>query len=454
VRPSTMIGAATIAGALAISTACSAAESPRVPSVDEAALREYGGAYQWGPDAFVYLQLWNELTGTDQLVAFDETGELRTLYPIGRDRFFTGPAAAVATPVESRIEFQRDRSGRITSLTWRREGRPARTARRVEIEREEEVRFSNGGVQLSGTLITPATGGRHPAIILVHGSGPANREWTLPFARFLIRRGMAVLTFDKRGVGRSTGDWNSASFDDLAGDVVAGFEYLKTHREIDAAQVGLLGVSQAGWIMPLAAVRARDLAFLISISGPGVPAAETTIDNVRGEMAAAGTPGPIATRIVHLMELQYRFARTGEGWDEYASARSRLGLLMPGGPPETFPGTADHPYWQVIRRSYFYDPAPTLRQVELPVLALFGELDHNILPEKNRAAWEAALDAGGNRDHTLRILPRATHLQLEAEAGSAGGIASSRRFVPAYFTIVHDWLAERVRGFGGSTSAP
>jgi alpha/beta superfamily hydrolase len=91
----------------------------------------------------------------------------------------------------------------------------------------------------------------------------------LPFARFLIRHGMAVLTYDKRGVGGSTGDWNTASFEELASDVVAGFRYMKTRDDIDSTHIGLLGVSQAGWVMPLAALRAKDIAFLISVSGPG-----------------------------------------------------------------------------------------------------------------------------------------------------------------------------------------
>jgi hypothetical protein len=134
----------------------------------------------------------------------------------------------------------------------------------------------------------------------VHGSGPETREYILPWARVLIRRGIAVLGYDKRGDGRIHGDCNTASFDDLADDVVAAFEYLKTRSDIDPTQIGLLGVSQAGWIMPLAAVRAKDLAFLISISGAGLPPAETT--SIR------------------------QFARTGQGWDEYASAREQLAV--------------------------------------------------------------------------------------------------------------------------------
>ena len=427
-------------------------QAPAVLPMDEQALREYSGVYQWGPNAYVYLEMWEELSGFGKpnLVAFDESGEVRALYPSDRDQFFAGPGAADTTSVESRIQFKRDAAGNIASLTWAREGTPTRTARRVNIERREDVRFSNGDVQLAGTLISPTTPGPHPALILVHASGPENREHLLPFARFLSRRGMAVLGYDKRGVGGSTGDWNKASFDDLAGDVVAAFEYLKTRSDIRRAQIGMLGWSQAGWVMPLAATRAKDLAFLISISGAGVAGSETTIDQARNEMVANGIRPQMVDQIVELMRLQYDYLRTGEGWDRYMALRQRLVARMGGNPPEAFPATQDHPYLQFIRPLILYDPAPTIRQLQLPVLALFGELDNNIVAEKNRAAWEAALEAGGHRDYTLRILPNATHAMLEGKAGNNADMRSLRRFVPEYFTTVEDWLAKRIQGFGAS----
>src|SRR5947209_2089026 len=197
------------------------------------------------------------------------------------------------------------------------------------------------------------------------------------------------------------GDWKTAAFDELAGDVVAAFAYLQTRSDIDHAQIGLIGVSQAGWILPLAAVRAKGMAFLISVSGTGVPAADTTIDHAQREMTASGMPPGTVAEIIALMRLQYEFARTGEGWAQYAAAREKLAARI-GPPPDTFPGSPDHPQFQVIRRSYLYEPAPTLRQLHVPVLAVFGELDNNILPQKNRDAWEAALKGGGNRDYTLR----------------------------------------------------
>lgn len=427
-------------------------QAPAVRSVDEKILREYAGVYQWGPNAFVYLQMWEEFSGFGKgsLVAFDESGEVRTLYPTERDQFFAGRGAADPSSVESRIEFQRDATGNVTSLTWARVGTPPRTARRVTIERREDVRFSNGAVQLAGTLISPTTSGPHPAVILVHASGAENREHLLPFARFLIRHGMAVLGYDKRGVGGSTGDWNKASFDDLAGDVVAALEYLKTRSDIQRTQIGMLGWSQAGWVMPVAATRAKDLAFLISISGAGVSGSETTIDQARNEMVANGMRPQMVDQIVELMRLQYDYLRTGEGWDQYVAMRERLVARMGGTAPEAFPSTQDHPYLQFIRPLILYDPAPAIRHLRLPILALFGELDNNIMAEKNRAAWEAALKEGGHRDYTLRILPKANHALLEAKVGNNAEMKSLQRFSPEYFPLVRDWLATRVRGFSTS----
>jgi pimeloyl-ACP methyl ester carboxylesterase len=429
-------------------------QTPAVRAVDEKALREYTGVYQWGPNAFVYLQMWEEFSGfgKPRLVAFDESGDVRILYQTDDDKFFAGPGIAVPESIESRIAFQRDRDGTIASLTWQRESTPPRTARRVEIEKHEDVRFANGDVRLGGTLIAPSTGGKHAAIVVVHGSGAETREHMLPFARFLVRRGVAVLGYDKRGVGESTGDWNTASFEDLAGDVVAAVEYLKTRRDIDAAQIGLLGVSQAGWVMPLAAVRTKDIAFLISISGAGVPGAETTIDQARNEMTASGMPPQVVEQIVGLMKLQNQFARTGQGWDEYAATREKLvarakaaGAQWP--PPDLFPGTPDHPYWQFMRRLYFYDPASTLRRLQVPTLAIWGELDNNIVADKNKLAWETALKGSGNRDYTLIVLPKANHDMLEAKTGSNAEMKSLQRFVPSYFTTIEGWLAKRIDGF-------
>ena len=151
-RTWTAIGATVAAAFLGAVVPSAARQTPTVLSVDQTVIREYAGVYQWGPNAFVYLQIWDE-GKPGQLVAFDESGEVRTLYPTGRDQFFAGPGFAVSTSAESRIEFQRVGGGKITSLTWQRAGAAARVARRVDIEKHEDVSFSNGDVRLAGTLI-------------------------------------------------------------------------------------------------------------------------------------------------------------------------------------------------------------------------------------------------------------------------------------------------------------
>jgi pimeloyl-ACP methyl ester carboxylesterase len=433
---------AATAGVVLLAPPCSP-QGPNMKPVADEKLREYAGVYQWDQDDFLYLQLWSELTGTNQLVALDESGEIRALFPTAGDRFFAGPGAGIAKTTESSIQFQRDGAGKVTALSWVRDNGTPRVARRVEIERREDVQFFNGNVRLAGTLIAPTAQGKYPTIILVHASGAEDREYLLPFARFLIRHGIAVLGYDKRGVGGSTGDWRTASFDDLAGDVVAAFEYLKTRPDVDSSQIGLLGWSQAGWVMPLAATRTKNIAFLISISGAGIPAAETTIDQSRNEMTMSGMKPEMVNQIVDLMKLQYQFARTGKDWDKYAAARNTL-VARIGRAPETFPGSQTDPYWGFIRRLYFYDPAPTLRQLKTPTLAFFGALDNNIVAEKNKAAWESALHAAGNPDYTLLIMPSANHLMLEAKIGSNSEMPSLRRFVPDYAVTVRDWLGKRV----------
>src|SRR5947209_12838677 len=145
-----LIATAVAAVLLGAMVAISAPQVPTVKTVDEKLLREYTGVYQWGKNDFVYLQMWDEFSGfgKPKLVSFDESGEVRTLYPTDRDHFFAGPGAAVPTSIESRVEFQRDGAGKIRSLTWRREGGPVRIGPRVEIEKREDVRCSTAAIRL------------------------------------------------------------------------------------------------------------------------------------------------------------------------------------------------------------------------------------------------------------------------------------------------------------------
>jgi len=165
-----------------------------------------------------------------------------------------------------------------------RKSAPAET----RIVREEPVRFTSGKVGLAGTLILPAGPPRYPAVFLFHGSGPQGRD--LSTARWFAEQGFAALTYDQRGVGESTGHFEAGPFMDLYDDGLAAVEYLKSRKEIDARRIGVWGLSQGGWLGPLAASRSADISFVIAVSGPGVSPGEQMLVYWANELRDRGVP--------------------------------------------------------------------------------------------------------------------------------------------------------------------
>ena len=151
---------------------------------------------------------------------------------------------------------------------------------------EEEVVYENkeAGIKLAGTLTLPQSGGPFPAVILITGSGPQNRNEEImghrPFlvlSDYLTRRGIAVLRVDDRGIGGSTGNFSQATTEDFAGDVLTGIEFLKNRKEIDPSRIGLIGHSEGGLIAPMVAVKSPDIAFIVLMAAPGVTGEEITV---------------------------------------------------------------------------------------------------------------------------------------------------------------------------------
>lgn len=432
-----------ITGTATLSGAKAAFQLRRFEPASRASLSSYAGAYRWDADHYLDIQFWDEL-GPDQLAVFDESGLIRALWRMGPDRFFVGQEAGVPAPFQATITFQRRPDGSIASLRWIEANTPPRGARRGTVEHTEDVTFRNGATTLAGTLITPATAGRHPALVVVHGSGAQDRDGSLPFVHFLVRRGIALLTYDKRGVGGSSGDWKTASFDDLAGDGLAALRFLQGRPDIEPQRIGVFGVSQGGWIGPLMASRSKDVAFVISVSGPGVSPAEETLDYTRNEMQLAGLTAEDTAAAIALMQSAFAYARTGEGWDAYLALRKKseekdwlpyMGL------------SDDKGDWQwVFRRlNNDYDPTRALEALKCPVLALFGDRDLNVVAEKNSKVWKAALVRGGRTGSSVMVLPNANHVLMQSETGSLFEFPHLKTFVPEYEGILVEWVERHVR---------
>ncbi len=311
---------------------------------------------------------------------------------------------------------------------------------------DEEVTYSNvkDGVTLAGTLTLPPAGGPFPAVILITGSGPEDRDESLfghrPFlvlADYLTRRGIVVLRVDDRGVGGSQGDTSQATSEDFARDVLAGAEYLKTRREIDPKWIGLIGHSDGGAIAPLAAIDSNDVAFIVLMAAPGV-AGDLLLE---GQLAALmKADGADQAAIDAALQEQRRIMGLVKSETDPNRARDRLRAL---GYPE-----AQVQSW-TSKWFYFFithDPQETLHQVRCPVLALNGTLDLQVVAQVNLPAIEQALREGGNPDFTVKELPGLNHLFQTAQTGRIDEYARiDETLSPVALEIMAAWIEARTK---------
>jgi pimeloyl-ACP methyl ester carboxylesterase len=374
------------------------------------------------------------------------TGQVRAMYPMSAAEFVTGPALLVPEPAEQALTFDM-RGDQIVAVTRRTGVGEAERAVRVSI-RQEDVRFRNGDVTLAGTLLTPLSGSRFPAVVLTHGGGATLREWYWGFGYQMAARGFAVLAFDKRGVGESSGDWRTATFEELADDAVSGARYLQSRPEVDRQRIGFWGLSQGAWIGPLAAVRFGSAAFVLTMSGGGLTPAQGELLDSEYAMRIAGFSDVDVREGVAFQQARDGFMRGALSWNEYA-ARLRTATTQRwwrlAGTDLSGPATADDAYWANTRRFYFYDPAPTLRALRAPLLALFGELDSPEGVTSNVAAMRAALEAGKHPDFVIRVFPNGRHNLMDLAGFAPGEYSRLQRFVPGLFDTMASWLERHAR---------
>lgn len=337
------------------------------------------------------------------------------------------------------------------ALTWHVKGQAPQRALRKEFYTTTPVRYASGSASLSGSLLMPLGPGPHPAIVMIHGSGPVTRESLMPYADVFVRNGIAVLIHDKRGTGSSTGNWARATFDDLADDALAGVKLLKGRPEINPAQIGLQGTSLGGWVAPLAASRSSDIAFVIVESAPALTPLEHEKLRVRSQLRADGFAPPVIMQALAFMDQKFEVARTGKGWDRLQGSMTRnahTGWISYVNPPSSLDSLQWH--WDNVLS---YDPLPALEKLTCPVLVLYGELDTIVPADENRKRMEAVLKRSGTRDTTIKVFERANHGFFEAINGGRREAAGLKGLVPGYLDARVAWLRQRVN-VSTATAAP
>ena len=328
----------------------------------------------------------------------------------------------------------------------------------------ETVRYKNNkvsGVNLVGEFTIPKGSGPFPAVILVAGSGIWNSEYTglahkfFPvLADYLANNGVVVLRLDKRGCGHSTGDFKTATMEDFASDVQAGIEYLKSRPEINNKQIGLIGHSEGATVSSMTAAMSPDVNFLVMLGGPGVNLEEIAYEQRTLIGRALGlTEGYLSVRRKYFSEVyaivkgetDIRIAeeKISSFYKEFLAKHSDVNQKkhIEGLYEVTKQDISCYPGF---RFSLTFDPALVLKQVEIPVLALFGEHDLRVSSRQNLLPVLHALEEAGNTDHTVLELLGLNHNFQHCETGSPREIVKiDETIAPEVLEMISKWILER-----------
>ena len=305
---------------------------------------------------------------------------------------------------------------------------------------EEEITFQNNDVLLKGTLIKPDKNSPYPVVIGTHTSNAGTRKFGVyqHLTNLLPPQGIAVLLFDRRGSGESSGDFETATFFDLAADTQAAIDHLKLRSDIDPKHIGVWGMSQGGWIAPLTASKSADVAFVIAVSAVGVSPADQMNYSAEYELREKGFPEESIQLMLELRGLVDEYYRgkanrpivqerldvfRKEAWFPYAYLDDHL--------PED-------PKTDKWHQEMDFDPLPIIQKIHVPVLLLYGEQDPWVPIAKSITVWKEY----GPADLSIHEIKDANHFMISiAHSGIRGEDGPQ---VEEYSTTLTQWLKQRL----------
>ncbi len=332
---------------------------------------------------------------------------------------------------------------------------------------EQEVSFINekDGAHLSGTLTIPKHNGKFPAVILISGSGLQDRNESVyghePFkvlADHLSHNNIAVLRYDDRGFGKSTGPLNNVNPVNFAEDAYAGLQYLKSREEIFTDKIGIIGHSMGAVEGSILASRYSDISFLIMLAGAGIPLDENmlladSVSNTKSGQSKAVSSGQVLLKKM-ITEVktdsdsnitEARLIRIIKEWQDSLPQDEKVKI-------DAF--TRDKPgYWHNMASEwatpYFnfvlnYDPYPVLKEISCPVLSIIGEKDVQTLAVENSNRIKQALKNGKCIDYQIEIIDNLNHLFQTCETGAISEYSQIKEtFNVGVMEIISSWIKKQ-----------
>ncbi|HET6556723.1 MAG TPA: alpha/beta fold hydrolase [Prolixibacteraceae bacterium] len=325
----------------------------------------------------------------------------------------------------------------------------------------EEVVFENtkAGVRLAGTITIPQKPGKFPAVIMVTGSGKQNRDeefakhkpfWVI--ADYLTRQGIIVLRVDDRGCGASTGSFEQSTTGDFAEDVLSGIAYLKGRKEVNPQEIGIIGHSDGGIVASLAAAQSTDVAYIVTLAGLMESFEKAVLDQLMNQAAQQGKSAEDIELERNWRKSIYSIAKEKT---DVATATTRLWeiynalpeadvkrLNWPKGRHESQINQVLNPWW---RFNLSLNNEEAIKNIQCPVLALYGSLDQQVRPEQNVSFVEAAFKKGTNPHAEVKVLPGLNHMFQTATTGSEYEYFRIEETIsPEVLNLMATWIGKQV----------
>lgn len=295
------------------------------------------------------------------------------------------------------------------------------------------IENTEDSISLSGTLLLPSEKGIYPAVILISGNGKHKRDAEfgnhkpfLDISNHLSKNGFAVLRYDKRGVGQSTGDYNLATSFDFANDVKSALDYLLTRDDINKQQIGLIGHSEGGLIAPIVASKSSDVAFIISLAGPSLSGDKILLSQQKAIASSKGLSSSEIEKSQKINKEAFDIVKVYKNMDTLKRKMTEYIKNISLNDPEKAENITYEEYVNAQVKGILnpwminflrYEPSDFIKNVKCPVLAINGDKDLQVLASQNLPEWKRILENSGNENVTIKEFFNLNHLFQNSETG-------------------------------------